>query len=669
MAPTAVENVWPDDYEHPSAVRLVSQLTGVKGLTDTMANGWRIDGTDLGLMWDNGEGEILFVLGDTFGDWSGSGGGGGDWRSNALLRSSNEDWNEIGMTFDSAATAEDGHAREIIPSLKDPGVEHTTIPTAGIAVDGRQYLAFMSVNRWGIPGEWFTNYSRIAYSDDNGETWNHEDGPQWDNDDEWTHGFQMAAFVEGDDGYVYMFGTPNGRFGAVHIARVPSDQILDKDAYTYWDGADWGTDDTAAAEIVPPGVSEMSVQYNDYLGKWMMMYMEDAPEGEPLEIVFRLADNPEGPWSDATAVATSHDLPGFYSPYLHPWNEGSEVHFTLSLWGPYNVFQYAFEVDEDGNVINPNLVRDPSFARSGDDQAGNPVVMSDAWSCNGQCGIDHNPSWGYGSEWQAWMRHNTGWIDVYQELSVEPHTRYLVTAFAVTGPVNHPETVTGEIGVRGQGPGAGVIESTEFTNLERYTRHQFEFDSGTHENIEFFVGTNLDRDRWVQFSSVSVVKIGEGEPPADIVIDEIPVPDLVPAAQCDVEATVEIPEDVTGVTYEESREGTEVTVTAIAHDGYAFADGLVTRWVFDVAAEDCAVDPDPTDPVDPDPTDPADPDPSDPADPDPSDPADTDEPSAPGDDRDNGRMPATGVAGLSILAGLALAGTGAGLWLKKKSQQ
>lgn len=573
---------WPDDYEHPSSVRLVSQLTGAKGLTNTLAD-WAVGGTDLGLMWDNGAGEILFAIGDTFGQWSGGGGGGGDWRSNALLRSSNSDWNTKGMILDSAASDVAGRAKEIIPSLKSPGVEHTTIPTGGIAVDGRQYLSFMSVNHWGDPGEWFTNYSRIAYSDDNGQTWNSTDGPQWDNDDAWGHKFQMVAFAHGQgDGYVYMFGTQNGRFGPLHLARVAEDQILDKDAYTYWDGANWAVEDTAATEIVPAAVTELSVQYNEYLGKWMMMYMTDSADMDALEIVFRTADSPEGPWSEPTAVATSLDLPGMYSPYLHPWNEGPEVHFTLSLWGPYNVFQYAFTLDPEGNVINPNLLKDPSFSRSA------PGAMSDAWACNGNCGIDHNTSWAYGSEKQAYLRHNSGWIDLYQPVTVEPHTRYLLTAFVVTGPANHPDTVTGEVGVRGTGPGASVLAKTEFQNLPTYTRQQVEFDSGDQTNLEVYTGTNLDRDRWVQSSSYSLVKIGEGEqPPTPTVIEQIEAPSVVQATECGIEATLIVPQDQDTHRYEQVREGTTVTVKALTMDGYVFADGLTTQWPLDVAGTTC----------------------------------------------------------------------------------
>ena len=210
---------------------------------------WDITATDLGIMWDDGAGGVLTAFGDTFGIWGGPGGGGDDWRSNVLLHSTDTDLTD-GMEFDSAVLDAPGHAGEIIPSLKVPGTEHTTIPTAGIEVGGVQYLAYMSVRQWGPPGMWDTNFSRIAYSSDGGDTWNSTDGPTWNNPgaetSTGTHPFQMVAFAK-RDGYVYMFGTPNGRFGAAHVSRVAEASILDKAAYEYWTGSAWETG--AVAEL------------------------------------------------------------------------------------------------------------------------------------------------------------------------------------------------------------------------------------------------------------------------------------------------------------------------------------------------------------------------------------------------------------------------------------
>lgn len=501
----AAAETQPEPEEQPqSPAVLISQVTGVSGTTNT-ADPWKITGTDLGIMWDNGDGEVLFAVGDTFGNWSGPGGGGGDWISNALLRSSDAELND-GMSFDSAVLDVDGSAKELVPSKKINGDEMTTIPTAGIAVGDRQYMAYMSVKEWGPAGQWWTNYSRIAYSDDNGETWNHTDGPtweniatasQWDDPDGPQHPFQMVAF-EKKDGYVYMFGTPNGRLGAVHLARVDENEMLDKDAWRYWDGAGWvAGDGTEAAEIVPPMNSELSVQFNEYTGKWLMATLDGKNPGT---LVMRTADSPEGPWSETQVLATSADYPSPYGGYFHPWSSGPDLYLALSQWDPYNIFLIRVQVDEEGNVINPNLIQNSSFERYASMQA--------PFACNGNCGIDTNHTWAYAGSRQAWMRNNTGNIDVHQQVEVEPNTDYVFTGYVVTGGTPAP----GEFGIRQVGPGAVTLASEAFESVIPYKRFEVTFNSGNNTTIEAFVGTSLNGDRWVQTDDWGLVKADPNGP-------------------------------------------------------------------------------------------------------------------------------------------------------------
>ncbi|WP_308167775.1 DUF4185 domain-containing protein [Catellatospora tritici] len=83
----------------------IAKLTGPGSINATDAK-WQLKATDLGIMWDNGSGQILTVFGDTFGNgWTGPGGGVGngatiDWRCNTLVRSADHQLAD-GMTFDS----------------------------------------------------------------------------------------------------------------------------------------------------------------------------------------------------------------------------------------------------------------------------------------------------------------------------------------------------------------------------------------------------------------------------------------------------------------------------------------------------------------------------------------------------------------------------------------
>ncbi len=122
-------------------------------------------------MWDNGNGTGPHRVRRTAGSvsptcssaslWS--------WRSNVLFRSSDRDLAD-GMTFDSTPRDIVGQSR-IDSQPQIPFVEISRIPTAGIAADGMQYMSSCPSTELGRARQWETNYSRLAFSTDNGENW------------------------------------------------------------------------------------------------------------------------------------------------------------------------------------------------------------------------------------------------------------------------------------------------------------------------------------------------------------------------------------------------------------------------------------------------------------------------------------------------------------------
>ncbi len=293
------------------------------------------------------------------------------------------------------------------------GRTYTMIPTSAIAIEKagaeggyRQYATVMSIRTWDNPGSWTTNYSGIAYSDDGGKTWTVDPdtirssgwfraGPAYVPGDE--H-FQQNALVMSDDPtdpYVYVYGTPSGRQGSAYVARVEKDQITNLDAYEYWAGEDssgagqWVTGDPSAAEPVfgssrtdflptvyrvadfftfglftkiangiwvgglptNGNVSEMSVQYNEYLGKYVVLYTDGGNN-----VVMRVSDSPQGEWSDTTTLVNNNltSNTGMYAPMVHPMSgtdyfnkvdangnviedNSQYLYYNLSYWGDYNV--------------------------------------------------------------------------------------------------------------------------------------------------------------------------------------------------------------------------------------------------------------------------------------------------------------------------------------------
>lgn len=470
---------------------LVEKLTGLDSPNDTYGR-WNVKATDLGIMWDNGSGQVLSALGDTFGDaWVGPGGGAlgaGDanWRSNVLLRSTDTTLSD-GMDYSSAVTGADGRAREIIPGVHDEAAgEVTKIPTAGISVGSRQYLSFMSVKHWGDPGQWDTNYAKLAYSDDNGTTWTTTNTPTWDNPS-LTDRFQQQAFAR-NGGYLYVFGTPSGRGGSAYLARVAEASVLTQSAYQYWNGSSWVASESSAAAVVSAPVSELSVRYDAYTGKWLMMYLQ----GE--DIILRSASSPTGPWSSPQIVVSSADYPGLYGGFMHPWSANGTIYFTMSQWDPYNVYLMKVQLNTSAQIVKPNLVGDPSFERSALSSG-----TGGTWACSGNCGID-SAHWSYSGDNNAYARYNAGWQDVHQTVPVAANTSYRLTGWVRTS----SNSDNGFSGVRDTA--GAVISEAHFTSVGSWTRFTVDVSSGSRTAVVVYGGVWTDHgDIWIQLDDISLV--------------------------------------------------------------------------------------------------------------------------------------------------------------------
>ena len=359
-------------------------------------SGFNIYGTDLGIMWDNMQsGDTHYVLtafGDTFSGPNMS----GSWRSNVLLLSTDT------KLYNGLSLLQTGPAYQFIPSdpgaLPSGGSEVTNIPTSGVAVLGNQYVNYMSVKSWDSPGSWTTNYSAVSVYNPVTDKW--VVAPSTIRSAGWfrsstayvpgSQNFQQAAYVlepedqVGADGvrYLYAFVTPSGRQGSAYLSRVAQGSVTDLSQYEYWDGdsGTWIKGNPAVATAVigsandtrpiigffvdiandpnffggifgglvgakqGGNVSEMSVQYNDYLDKYVVLYGDGNNN-----VQMRVADTPEGPWSDPIMVASSLQYPGLYAPMIHPWSgtgeltdaagnpDVSNLYWNMSIWGDYNV--------------------------------------------------------------------------------------------------------------------------------------------------------------------------------------------------------------------------------------------------------------------------------------------------------------------------------------------
>lgn len=463
----------------PVECRKVARVIGVTPSGESLPNPnnsmvrFGMASTDFGNMWDAGNGSVFCIFGDNFNAT------GGDWLSNAIAISTDRKLTD-GLYYDSMLWSNAKNKRmEIVNSGEDPEFpdEVTCIPTNGFSVMGsvgrRQYFSYMSIKQWdlgGVADSWACNYSQLVYSDDFGKTWKRS-GVKWDGDGNFV---QCAFSVQGS--WLYMWGTPAGRFGKVHVARVSTSKILDKSAYEYWDGGAWVADESKAVPVTNGTVSEFSVQYNSYYKRYMMLYLSVNQR----KLVFRDAASPEGEWSAEKPL-----LSGTYGPSIHPWFcDGRDLWFVSSSvtsgtgYNTWHIFLYQakLKADEDGF----NMIWEPGF----EDDPGESISYKTLWEVDPGCTTSHVAHSGICS----CRLSNTvsgQWKDACtQEVSIHENTDYVLTGWARASVAGYSEA---HLGVRL--PDGTVIDSHPALSKDDWTRIRVEFNSGANTSLSAFFGT------------------------------------------------------------------------------------------------------------------------------------------------------------------------------------
>ena len=299
-----------------------------------------VGGTDLGIPFYNSQNETMYLLfGDTFGDSSAT----GNWRSSVMSYSTDWDLSD-GLLFDGYYSSSNGYAKAVIEGKHDNNDaygEVTKIPQGGIEVNGVVYIYYESIRHWGEPGYWDVNYQGVIKSTDNCESFERVYDLTWfsSTDDQYIEAskeyaeqdvsgndsgvdidvegreapyFEQCYPVDGKDGYVYIFGRRAGRQHGIKVARVSYANIEKFDEHEYYCGNDndgnaiWkkgreglaGLNNDTVGLIVKEPASNMSVMWNEYLGKWMLVYLK----AESKNIVYRLSDTIWGNYGDYNVI-------------------------------------------------------------------------------------------------------------------------------------------------------------------------------------------------------------------------------------------------------------------------------------------------------------------------------------------------------------------------------
>lgn len=225
--------------------------------------------------------------------------------------------------------------------------EFTKVPTAMVAVGDMLYLHYMSVHGFALAlrPSWLCNSSRFIASRDGGRTW---DTGTKDFGDPLSSFNMLALSAQPGRGnetgtYVYAIGTPCGRAGGARVGRVDGKDLLETEAWEYWDGAGWTHDRAQAVEMIRPGVGEGSLVWNEGIGRWM--YATTNQISWALEL--RFAEWPEGPWSEPAILADVFDYAAPYAPQMTAaWIEegGLAFYFIMSQFGRYNTYVMKAEL-------------------------------------------------------------------------------------------------------------------------------------------------------------------------------------------------------------------------------------------------------------------------------------------------------------------------------------
>ena len=319
-------------------IRYISTVTG-PGVTDK----WDVVGTDLGIpIYDPSNKKMYFLFGDTEGESEIDKTKTRNWRGTIAGYTTSLDFSD-GIKWDGFISDENGNARELVIAhhSSTPIKENTKISQGGIVIDENLYIFYESIRGWGprASGYWYLNFGGVIKSSDGGQSFEKVYDLTWieptkdaelenavkvikedmmlnpinfdfDAEAHIAPGFGQMYACDGKDGYIYVFGRHGGRIHGIKVGRVLKEKFevfseyeylteYDKDGKAVWLPYRLGLDAIAKypekAEIIPAPTSNMSVAYNEYLKKWMLVYYYPNKG-----ICFATAEHPYGPYTDIT---------------------------------------------------------------------------------------------------------------------------------------------------------------------------------------------------------------------------------------------------------------------------------------------------------------------------------------------------------------------------------
>ena len=310
----------------PPPPLIIGEITRDTGTDSQSCKEFYVCGTDLGIPVKLNDGSTAYLFGDTLavaGPHLELPPGVDHYRAQAMLISNTIPIAGESIIFDRAIGL-DGSG--IAPDLFGWG--HTV--SDGVAIPGTDNIAVSYQDIKGGQPYWKTDQAGIAWSANGGNNFELI-GPIWENNEDNTDPYQMWS-MQRDGEWVYIVSTRAGRQpGPMMLFRVPVDQMLEKDAYKYWDGEDWGEQNDAQA-IMNGHFGEPSMRkLSD--GTWVLAYADY--NGYPKIVTQTLENSDDGPtgvWSEPKIQLTWHDLPFLYGGFIHPDSTPDNLILMVSSW-------------------------------------------------------------------------------------------------------------------------------------------------------------------------------------------------------------------------------------------------------------------------------------------------------------------------------------------------
>lgn len=143
---------------------------------------------------------------------------------------------------------------------------------------------------------------------------------------------------------------------AVLLAKAPAENPADFSRWSFYSSGGWVKDPDSADPVCGRGANEFSVSYLPALKRFIMVYTEDSLSEY---IVYRLAEHPEGPWSDPVRF--------YQCPEVH-WDPrifcyAAKGHPPLSRLTKELVFSYTTNstdfrlIEKDARFYRPRFFR------------------------------------------------------------------------------------------------------------------------------------------------------------------------------------------------------------------------------------------------------------------------------------------------------------------------